>query len=215
MKTFSLEVHTESGEMPSSSAAARSNALNDEPGWRWPCGGEVERAFVVVAPADHRAHLAGRVFDRDQRRGRAGRVGEVVVDRLFGRALEFQIERRGDLQAAVEGARGAVAFDHLLLHPAGEVAGVDAFDGLLLRGLDLRGEGSAWLTLWSYTDLAQVALVEHLAQDDFAPLLGGDGMLGGVVGGGRLDDARQQRRLPRLELFDAQFVAGQCRSRGG
>ena len=32
----------------------------------------------------------------------------------------------------------------------------------------------------------------------------------GVVCGGRLDDARQQRRLPRLELLDAQFVAGRA-----
>ena len=36
MKAFCLEVHTESGEMPSSSAAARSKALNEEPGWRSP-----------------------------------------------------------------------------------------------------------------------------------------------------------------------------------
>ena len=36
MNTFCLEVHVEFGEMPSSSAAARSNALNDEPGWRSP-----------------------------------------------------------------------------------------------------------------------------------------------------------------------------------
>ncbi len=31
-------------------------------------------------------------------------------------------------------------------------------------------------------------------------------MVGGVVGGGRLDDAGEQRRLPWLELADAQFV---------
>ena len=36
MKTFSLEVHTESGYMPCSSAAARSNALKEDPGWRSP-----------------------------------------------------------------------------------------------------------------------------------------------------------------------------------
>ncbi len=36
MKTFCLDAHTDSGEMPSSSAAARSNALNEEPGWRSP-----------------------------------------------------------------------------------------------------------------------------------------------------------------------------------
>jgi hypothetical protein len=112
-------------------------------------GGEVEGAFVVVAPAHHRAHLAGRVFDRHERGARAFRIGQVVVDRLFGGALQFQVERRLDAQAAVEGARGAVAFDHLLLHPAREVAGVDPFDRLLLGRLDLRGAGSACLMLSS------------------------------------------------------------------
>ena len=34
--SLTLELHTESGEMPSSSAAARSKALNEEPGWRSP-----------------------------------------------------------------------------------------------------------------------------------------------------------------------------------
>ena len=113
-------------------------------------GGEVERAFVVVAPADHRAHLAGRVFDRDQRGGRAFGVGEVVVDGLFGGALQFEVERRLDLQAAVEGALGAVAFDHLLLHPAREVAGVDAFDRSAPAGAWISAaEGSGCLTLSS------------------------------------------------------------------
>ena len=112
-------------------------------------GGQVERAFVVAAPADHRAHLAGGVFDRHDRRGGAAGVGEVVVDRLFGGALQFEVERRLHAQASVEGARSAVAFDHLLLDPAREVAGVDAFDLCSWGGWMSLGAGSAWLMLAS------------------------------------------------------------------
>ena len=36
MNSFCLEAQVDSGEMPSSSAAAKSKALNEEPGWRCP-----------------------------------------------------------------------------------------------------------------------------------------------------------------------------------
>src|SRR2546429_9065042 len=35
--SFCCELQTESGEYPFWSAAARVNALKEEPGWRWPC----------------------------------------------------------------------------------------------------------------------------------------------------------------------------------
>ncbi len=54
----------------------------------------------------------------------------------------------------------------------------------------------------------QVALVEHLAQHDVAAFQRRQRVLGGVVCGWRLDDPGQQRRLPRLELFDAELVGG-------
>ncbi len=170
-------------------------------------GREVERAFVVSAPSDHRADLTRGVFDRHQRGRRATGVGQVVVDGLFGRALQFEVQCGADLQAAVEGPGGAVAFDDLLLDPAREVTGVDPFDGLLLRRLNLVGGGQRLLDRFLIDRLGQIALVEHLAQDDIAPFQGRQRMEGRVIGGGGLDDARQQGRLPRRQLFDTEFVS--------
>ena len=173
-------------------------------------GGEVERACVVAAPADHRAHLTRRVFDRHERGGRASRVGEVAVDRVFGRALQFEVERRLDPQAPVERARRAVAFDHLLLHPAREVAGVNSFDRRLLGRLDVHCGGQRLLDALFVDHPSQVALFEHLPQNDVAARPCRHRMVGGVIRGGGLDDAGQQRRLPRLQLFDAELMVGRA-----
>ena len=84
---------------------------------------EVERALLEVGAADHRPHAAGLVVDRDQRRARAD-AAEARRDRLLGRLLELEVERRADLQAAAERVTAAVAVDELLLDPRGEVGRV-------------------------------------------------------------------------------------------
>ena len=57
--------------MPSSSAAASTNGLNDEPGWRCACVATSKGWLREVAPADERLDLAGARIDRDERAGRA------------------------------------------------------------------------------------------------------------------------------------------------
>src|SRR6185369_5472325 len=83
--------------------------------------GWVQRPRVVLAPADHRPDLARVVVERDERRGLPVRVREVAPDRVLGRLLEFGVERRRDLQAALEGAARAEAVDELLADPGREV----------------------------------------------------------------------------------------------
>ena len=97
------------------------NGLIDEPGWRWPWVARLNGRVRVVAPADHRAHLAGLVVDRDDGRGRARWVGQVLVDRVLGRVLEVEVERRVDLQPALERLAGAELVDELLADPGREV----------------------------------------------------------------------------------------------
>ena len=77
------------------------NVLNAEPGWRWPCGGEVEGAVLVGAARRHRADVAVRGSIDDDRRARVGRVVELAVDRLARPAvLQLRVDRRVDLQPA-------------------------------------------------------------------------------------------------------------------
>src|SRR4051794_25808825 len=57
---------------------------------------EVERLLGVVAPADHRADLAGVVVDGDERSRRAQRIAEVLRDRGLRRLLVVEVERRLD-----------------------------------------------------------------------------------------------------------------------
>ena len=100
-----------SGWMPFSSAAASTNGLNAEPGWRWPSVAMLNSTrpswrAAVLRPADHRLHLAVARLDRDQR-ARDRRAGladaaEVARDRLLGLRLLGQVDRRVHLQAAGE-----------------------------------------------------------------------------------------------------------------
>ena len=53
----------------------------------------------------------------------------------------------------------------------------------------------------------EVSLREHVAQDAVAARPRGDRMGRGVKPAGGRDHAREQRRLPGLQLFDAQLVA--------
>ena len=90
--------------MPSFSASASMNGLNAEPGWRWPCVARLNGLGVVVA-ADHRPHLAGLVVDHDQRGARAGRPASRWRSRCWAALLELDVERRLDLQPALERRR--------------------------------------------------------------------------------------------------------------
>ena len=56
------------GENPASSAAANTNGLKAEPGWRFASVARLIRALGEVAAADHGAHVAGGRLDGHQRR---------------------------------------------------------------------------------------------------------------------------------------------------
>ena len=99
-----------------------------------------------------------------------------------------------------------VAFDHLLLDPAREVAGVYAFHGLLVGSLDLRARRQWFFDALLVDRTRDVALFEHLVEHQVAAAQGGEGMDGRVVCRRRLDDAREQGGLPWVELFDAELV---------
>ena len=102
--------------------SARTNGLNAEPGWRWPCVARLNGDVVVVAPADHRADLAGLVVDRDERGGRAGRVAEPAAARSASAA---RWRSRSSVvrifRPPVNARARAVAVDDLLLDPRREV----------------------------------------------------------------------------------------------
>ena len=175
-----------------------------------PLGGEVEGAFVVVAAPHHRAHLARGVFDRHQRRRGAFGARQVALHRLFGGALEAQVEGGADPQAAVVGLLRPVARHHLLAHPVVEVARVDPVHQGLLGGRDLLRGGQRLDRAFFVLRAVQVALRVHLPEHHVAPHPRRLGVEHRVVFGGGLDDPRQQRRLPGLELLHAQRLPRQA-----
>ena len=141
-------------------------------------GGEVERARRVVAPADHRAHLAALVVDGDHGGRRPGGVGQVLVDRLLGRRLELEVERRVHLEPALERLAGAELVDQLLADPGREVRRLGPHRGGL--DVDRRREGlDAGVAVLAQR---QQALVEHVLEHEVAPRQG------------RLRDGRRGRR---------------------
>ena len=112
--------------MPASSASASTNGLNAEPGWRWPWVARLNGCAGVVVAADHRAHLAGLVVDRDERGARAasGSASQCVTA-LLGGLLELEVERRAHLSPPSKARRAPLAaaelVDDLLAYPGREV----------------------------------------------------------------------------------------------
>ena len=104
------------GSTPRESASASTIALNVEPGWRWPFGGEVVLRLLVALGLGHRLDVAVVRVDRDDRRGRVFGLVEHFRDRFARRALHVQVDRRVDLQPALGDRLRAVAVDQLLAH---------------------------------------------------------------------------------------------------
>ena len=125
-----------------------------------------------------------------------------MPDRVPGHLLEFQVDRRVDLQPATEDPPGPVTVDELLLDVVGEV----------LRGALVARETDRLRTRHrpsrrvAVDGSADVALVEHLLQHQ-VPAGPGAFLIGRWVERGRvLGDAREQRRLPKRQLARAGAV---------
>src|SRR4051794_916349 len=156
-------------------------------------GGEVELRVAVARRRRHRLDVARARVDRHDR-GRTVRRAEVAVHRLAREALQAQVDRGVDAQAAAADGVEPVAVDQLLLDEVEEVAlaarrvVVVALDAEPLAHRALRRHG------------LDVALVGHPLQDVVATGLRGAGVQERVVLRGRLRQAGQQRRLAQLEV---------------
>ena len=126
----------------------------------------------------------------------------------LGRLLEVEVERRLDLQPALEGAPRAEAVDELLADPGREVRRLACRPS---AATILRAAAPAAIAS-SYSRARDLALLEHLAQHEVAPRERGARVRDRVVRGRGGDDAGEQRRLGGGQLLGAR-AAGACRSR--
>ena len=157
-------------------------------------GGDVELRVLVARGRGHREDVAvGRVDRHDRRRRRAGEA-EVLRDRRARLALEVEVDRRLDRQAAAADGLDAVALDELVGDVVEEVALAPLAEvavALQPQRLADRGAGGR---------VADEADVGHLAQDRVAARRRGPRLAERVVLAGRLRQAGEQRRLRQREL---------------
>ena len=108
-----------------------------------------------------------------------------------------------DLEAAAEGAPGAVEIHDLLAQPRGEVGR----ERVVARMVNLGGGRQLRVDALVVLRLGDVPLIQHLLEDQVAPV--GRGLGVGARGEGRRrgDDARQHRRLRRGQLLGTRIVA--------
>ena len=121
----SLRVRSRSvcpGRSRSGSAVTRVKGLNDEPGWRWPLVARLKGSFskslpptIALTPPVLLSITTTEAVGLD--------AGEGVVGGRLGGLLHVEVERRAHVEAAAEGAAGAVLVDELLAQPRGEVGG--------------------------------------------------------------------------------------------
>ena len=159
-------------------------------------GGEVELAGGVVGAGDHRPDVAVAGVDRDQRRGRVGRVGQGRAQRLEADPLQVGIDRRLDLEPAAANGVDPVLVDQLVLDVVEEV-GLAVLEVALgdvqSKAAALRRQG---------TVVVGEAELVHLAQHLVAPRLGQGRVEDRVVFGGCLWEPGEQRRLLQVQLRD-------------
>ena len=161
--------------------------------------GVVELVFAGVAFGRGEGDdLAGFGIDRGEAGRRpAFRVADVtrVFDRFLGLRLQVRVDRRVGLEAAVADGVDPVAVDQLLLDQVEEEGVVDHL--VLVAGI----EAEALVDRLAVFLGGDVALFLHRPQHLVAPLGRRRRVEEGVVFGGRLRQAGDQRRLGQVEVL--------------
>ena len=190
--------------MPFSIAAARTNVLNVEPGCRRACESRLNWLLLrpgITAVIARMAPFAGSI-EITAAAGSAGSVS-VLADRLLRSLLPARHDRRVDAEAAGADRLGAVLADQLVADVAEEVRLAD----LLVEAPGLEAE-VARAGRPRVLPRRDRALVAHRAQHGVAPRERLPGLDERVVGGRRLRQPGEQRRLAQRE------VAGRLREVG-